>query len=46
MSNEYRDCPRCCPPPMRNPRAEIVGLILVFAWCVGWCVWFVQALAR
>ena len=37
--NEYHDCPRCSPPPLRWPAAELVGALLLLAWCMGFGTW-------
>lgn len=38
MSNHI-DCPRCSPPPMRNPRAELLGVAIAVLWCTGFGLW-------
>jgi hypothetical protein len=44
MSNHI-DCPRSSSPPMRYPRAELIGVILAALWCVGFWIWLVHGLA-
>lgn len=44
MSNNYHDCPRCSPPPMRNPRAEMIGALIALVWCIGFGVWLATSL--
>lgn len=41
---EKLDCPRCCPPPWRNPRAELIGALIALAWCVWFGCWLASGL--
>lgn len=44
MSNNYRDCPRCSPPPMRWPRAECIAALAMAAWCLWFGSWLASGL--
>lgn len=44
MSDEYRECPRCSPPPMRWPAAELVAALVLVAWCASFGSWLAMNL--